>query len=115
MEPLLEQILETGSEFLACKMDAVFGLGGKVVELGVEPGGFVGDLAIVHVVSQLNEQRERYVSRSDLALAGNGPAAGFRVGVRGRRLDRSDLKYGVWSLRCCWDKQEQPADAAQEQ
>src|SRR5580658_10524987 len=101
MEPLLEQILETGSQLLACELDTVFGLGDNVVELAIEPAGFVGDLAIVQVESQLNEERERYVTCSDLALAGNGPVASFRIGVRGRRPDRSDFKREVWSLRGC--------------
>ena len=33
----MEQILEAGSELVACELNTIFGLGGKVVELAIEP------------------------------------------------------------------------------
>ena len=99
METFLEQTLEPGSQFLAGELNAVIGFGSKVEKFAIQPAGFVSDLAIVDVPGQLNEQRKRYVSRSESALARNAPLAAFRVGIRWRRPDNRDVKRRMWSLR----------------
>jgi hypothetical protein len=79
-------------------MNTIFGLGGDVVEVIFEPLGLVGNLTVVDVISELDEQREGYVGRGESARAGKAPAPGAWVGLRRRGLDCGDLKGRVRGL-----------------
>jgi len=87
MKALLEEILQTRPKLFAGEGDAVFGLGVDVEVGGVEPGGWVGDLAAVDAVGQLDRRaRETLVAvnrpvpgRLQLPVLGSAGAAGLMV------------------------------------
>ena len=98
MKALLEKILQTGPKLFAGEGDAVFGLGVDVEVGGVEPGGWVGDLAAVDAVGQLDKESEGDVGCGESTGAGKAPATG--VGVSGSSgFDGGDFEGGVLGLR----------------
>jgi hypothetical protein len=114
VKTLLEQILQSGPEFVAGERETVFRLGDDVVKAGFEPVGLVGDLAVVDAISQLEEECERYVGCGESAFAGRAPAASVRVGLRRSGPDGGDFKREVRCLCSCCTNPEEEKRAEQE-
>ncbi len=102
VEAVFEKLLKTGPQFFAGENDAGFRFGGDVEEIGVEPGGFVGDLAWVDVPGEAHEQSKRDAGRVEAAGVWRAP---FALAGIARRVDFDgghfeDRELGNSLVRC---------------
>jgi len=79
-------LLQPRLELVAGESYTVLGLGSNIVEIGFQPAELAHNLAVVDAVSELDKQRERYVSCAESTCARSTPAAALRSASAVRAL-----------------------------